>query len=238
MMAKKVAMKKNAESEKSVREAILDAAGQLFGEHGFDGVSMRDLTKMAGTNLASVNYHFGSKEKLFTEVIAREIRPVNARRLELLEAALAKAGEEGPQLEDLLDAFARPLIEACGNSRHREQLQRMVVRVLTEADSESMPIFEQELLPLARQFGMAIAQARPQLPMKCVAMGLFFYVGSMINLVMSMRRLKHLVSVIGEIPANDELLDMLVRCGVSIFDALGEEQPAANCRRNAGQIVI
>jgi hypothetical protein len=69
-------------------------------------------------------------------------------------------------------------------------------------------------------------------------MGLFFYVGSMINLVMSMRRLKHLVSVIGEIPANDELLDMLVRCGVSIFDALGEEQPAANCRRNAGQIVI
>jgi AcrR family transcriptional regulator len=177
--------------------------------------------------LASVNYHFGTKEKLFTEVVARHIRPINARRLELLQGALDQAGEAEPPLDVLLDAFARPLIEACVHARHREQLQRMIVRVLTEADSESMPIFEQELLPLARQFGAAIARARPRLALKHVAMGLFFYVGAMLNMIVSMRRLDRIGSVIGGVPGNEELLDMLVRSGVAIFDAFDKNPPAA-----------
>jgi AcrR family transcriptional regulator len=215
---------KSPSPEQSARATILDAAERLFGEHGFDGVSMRELTKAAGVNLASVNYHFGSKEKLFTEVVTRYIRPVNAKRLEMLEAVLARSGEEPPPLAEILDAFARPLIDACANARNREQLQRLIVRVFMEADGEAMPIFEQELLPLARQFGMTIARSRPELPMKCVAMGLFFFVGAMINLVMSMRRLKKLESVIGEIPQCGEMLDMLIGSGVAIFDALGEKQ--------------
>src|SRR5204863_9010446 len=43
------------------RTRILNAAEELFMQHGFEGASMRMLTAKAGVNLAAVNYHFGSK---------------------------------------------------------------------------------------------------------------------------------------------------------------------------------
>src|SRR6516225_5852882 len=91
--------------QKSLKEALLDAAEALYAENGFDGVALRALTQRAGTNLGSVNYYFGSKENLFRDVVGRRLRPINARRLQALETALAKAGANPPKLEEVLDAF-------------------------------------------------------------------------------------------------------------------------------------
>ena len=57
----------------STREKLVAVAGKLFAESGFDGVSLRELTAEAGTNLGAVTYHFGSKEALFGEVVVRKI---------------------------------------------------------------------------------------------------------------------------------------------------------------------
>lgn len=43
---------------------ILDAAEKLFAERGFSETSLRLITSKAEVNLASVNYHFGSKKEL------------------------------------------------------------------------------------------------------------------------------------------------------------------------------
>jgi len=51
------------------REALLDAATTLFSERGYRAVSTRDLAEAAGANLAAIQYHFGSKAKLFVEVV-------------------------------------------------------------------------------------------------------------------------------------------------------------------------
>lgn len=51
------------------KQKILDAARVLFAAHGFDGTSVRDIATTAEVNVASVNYHFHSKEKLFFSVI-------------------------------------------------------------------------------------------------------------------------------------------------------------------------
>jgi len=53
----------------SSRDALLTAAGVLFTEHGYDGVSTREIAEHAGVNLALIQYHFGSKAKLFLETI-------------------------------------------------------------------------------------------------------------------------------------------------------------------------
>ena len=55
----------------STKERILAAAETLFAQRGFDGASLRQLTSDAGVNLAAVNYHFGSKEKLVEQVFRR-----------------------------------------------------------------------------------------------------------------------------------------------------------------------
>ena len=50
---------------------ILNAAEQLFAERGYADTSLRLITSQAEVNLASVNYHFGSKKELIQAVLAR-----------------------------------------------------------------------------------------------------------------------------------------------------------------------
>lgn len=48
---------------------ILQVAETLFAEHGFDGTSIRTISKEAKINIAMVSYYFGSKEKLLERLI-------------------------------------------------------------------------------------------------------------------------------------------------------------------------
>src|SRR6516162_732254 len=139
---------KSDDPPKSPKEALMDAAEALYAENGFDGVALRSLTQQAWTNLGAVNYYFGSKENLFRQVVGRRLRPINARRLQALETALAKAGANPPKLEQVLDAFARPVFENSGDPQQCESLRRMIVRVFMAADSVLVPLFESEILPM------------------------------------------------------------------------------------------
>ena len=49
------------------RERLLKIACELFAEKGYPSASISEITRLAGANKASVNYHFGSKEKLYQE---------------------------------------------------------------------------------------------------------------------------------------------------------------------------
>mgnify|MGYP005998026439 CR=1 FL=1 len=64
----------------STRERLLDAAEQLFAEQGVASTSLRQLTAAAGTNLAAVHYHFGSKLDLVQQVFERRVGKVCSSR--------------------------------------------------------------------------------------------------------------------------------------------------------------
>lgn len=49
--------------------ALINAAGELFAEHGYDGTSTRAIAEKAKVNIAGIKYHFGSKDGLYLEVI-------------------------------------------------------------------------------------------------------------------------------------------------------------------------
>ena len=53
----------------SARQRLLDAAGPIFAERGFEGVTVRDLAAEARVNVAAVGYHFGDKLGLYRAVI-------------------------------------------------------------------------------------------------------------------------------------------------------------------------
>src|SRR5580765_1237727 len=74
------------------KSKILDAAEELFMEHGFEATSLRLITTAATVNLAAVNYHFGSKEELFQAVLTRRLDPMNRDRMQLLSSYEARAG--------------------------------------------------------------------------------------------------------------------------------------------------
>ncbi|OQY17579.1 MAG: hypothetical protein B6I36_08835 [Desulfobacteraceae bacterium 4572_35.1] len=64
-------MKNNSEKNcrNNSRQQILATAITLFAHQGFDKTGLRELAKTAGVNLAMVNYFFGSKNKLLTEIL-------------------------------------------------------------------------------------------------------------------------------------------------------------------------
>jgi TetR/AcrR family transcriptional regulator, regulator of cefoperazone and chloramphenicol sensitivity len=74
---------------------LLDAAGAVFAERGFHNATVREICARAGANIAAVNYHFGDKMGLYTEVLR------NAVRVDHLERLRSVAGQGGPPEEAL-----------------------------------------------------------------------------------------------------------------------------------------
>lgn len=52
-----------------IKRDLIVAAGELFADKGVEGTSVRAIAKRCGGNIAAINYHFGSKENLYTEVL-------------------------------------------------------------------------------------------------------------------------------------------------------------------------
>ena len=75
---------------------LLDTAERLFATRGIDSVSLREIVRESGqNNLSAAHYHFGSREQLIGELLARRIRAINVirhRRLDALERE-GKGGE-------------------------------------------------------------------------------------------------------------------------------------------------
>src|SRR5947209_1582864 len=92
------------------RDRILDAAEELFMEHGFEATSLRQITTAAEVNLAAVNYHFGSKEELFQSVLTRRLDPMNQERMALLTAYEQCAAPHPLSCEKIMSAMFIPAL--------------------------------------------------------------------------------------------------------------------------------
>lgn len=98
-----------AKRRQAKSENILDAAEELFALHGYDGVTLRQIANRAGVDVALASYHFGKKLDLFNAVFERRADHLNASRLDALRRCQTEAGKRGPTVEQIIEAFLRPL---------------------------------------------------------------------------------------------------------------------------------
>jgi len=56
-------------ASKQTRARLLNAAREVFSQHGFQGATVREICRRAKANVAAVNYHFGSKDGLLSEAL-------------------------------------------------------------------------------------------------------------------------------------------------------------------------
>ena len=117
----------------NTQEQILDVAERLFAENGFAGTSLRSVIGEAKVNLSAVNYHFGSKEGLFSAVAGRIAKLVVTGQLK--ELAKCERLNKPPNVEDILKAFIMPPFQVILNSGDRSiNCARFMGRCRTEPD--------------------------------------------------------------------------------------------------------
>jgi AcrR family transcriptional regulator len=187
---------------------ILDAAEKLFGENGFDGTSLRDITTEADVNLAAVNYHFQSKDSLIEATIMRGAGPINEKRLALLDAAGPKA-----TIEQIMEAFVGPLLE-----EDFEPMVPLMARVL--ASPETMQrVFKQLIETMSRRFSNAISVALPELSQEELTWRLHFTAGAMAHTVTRAPMLRNLFGSVLDFKDRKLLIARLVRFAAAGFRA-------------------
>ena len=160
--------------EHITRTRILDAAEELFMQHGFEGTSMRQLTARAQVNLAAVNYHFGSKDALIEAVFRRRLDPMNAERI----SALERLEDYSP--EKIIRAFVAPSLRLIGDAKGGgRNFIRLLGRTYTEPAKELRALIGQMYAPTMERYKGALERALPQMPKDELVWRMHFMFGTL-----------------------------------------------------------
>ena len=167
------------EREAATKAAVFNAAERLFALNGFQNVSVRDITAEAGVNLASVNYHFGSKDALLFEIFRRRTAELNRDRARMLHQAADRHGGKPPVREILAALFEPPL--RWSNPAHE---RRISVQFIIRARSEGTEAMKEALrtdVSHLRRFADALIGALPGLSRDEIYWRLHFALGMIHN---------------------------------------------------------
>ena len=190
---------------------ILDAAEELFMEHGFEATSLRLITTAAEVNLAAANYHFGSKEELFQAVLTRRLDPMNQQRILLLSqferAAEASADPDGLTCEKILSAMFIPALTL---ARDHERGGKNFLRLLGRAYADPAPFIRSFLslqyADMIARFRTAFARSLPHLSREDLSWRLHFVMGALSYTLAGTDVLKMIAQYHPEEAHSDELL--------------------------------
>jgi AcrR family transcriptional regulator len=145
----------------ATRNLVFVAAERLFALHGFQGVSVRDITAEAGVNLASINYHFGSKDALLFDIFNRRTAELNRLRAKMLhEANSAHAGK--PPVRAILQALIAPPVLWMDPKGERLVSVQFLIRARSEGTDQMRDVLRTDVSHL-RRFSDALLVACPNL---------------------------------------------------------------------------
>lgn len=117
------------ESGRRRREEILEAATGLFSEHGYNGVSMRDVASATGVTHAGLRYHFPSKEELLNAVLER----YSDEGDEYYDRAVEYLNQTPPDVWGVIGEFTRYLRFTL---EHRMRAQMFILHAVLAADPD------------------------------------------------------------------------------------------------------
>ncbi len=144
------------------RERLLDAGENLFARNGFDRTSVREITTLAGCNVAAVNYHFGGKERLYGEVFRRRLGALRKQRISSLEPILAEAGDQAT-LELVLRTFTTAFLEPLVGRSYGRLLMQLFAQEMQNPHLPHRVFLDEMVRPVKHALINAILKVSPEL---------------------------------------------------------------------------
>jgi AcrR family transcriptional regulator len=126
--------------DEETRARLLKAAERLFADRGFKKVTVREICRAAGANVAAVNYHFGDKLALYREVLQSAIDRMRATNEAARRAGEGRSTEE--KLRRYIAIFYRAVLEHAGDAVHR-----LITREINDPTPALDALIEQGIRP-------------------------------------------------------------------------------------------
>ena len=133
------------------RDKLIEAAGEVFAERGYRAATIREICRLAGANVAAVNYTFGDKMGLYTEVLRHSVR---AARTAAITAALD--GSSSPE-EMIRGVIRARLMSLCQEARPDWQI-RLVMHEFSHPTPAMGRVVDEGMRPIYDRVRQAVGE--------------------------------------------------------------------------------
>ncbi|MGF3021874.1 TetR/AcrR family transcriptional regulator [Methylobacterium aquaticum] len=213
--------KKKQPDIKATRDKILEAAEHLFGEHGYDATSIRDIANLAEVKLGLVSYYFASKEALYDCLIERRAAEIGRRRLALLAQENRSVAPAPIPTERIIYAYVWPFLElACSAGPEWKSYTSIISSV---ANSKRWSgLISSYYDPVARTFLTELRRALPGCSQAELSNAFVFTVSVMLGAAAETGRVGQLSD--GQVQADDieHIFDVMLPFLAGGFHALAQ----------------
>ena len=144
-------------SGERTRRRLIEAAQELIAERGESAIRLRDITKVAGTNLAAVHYHFGGLGTLLATAASEAVERIIDAQVAGLELL-----PPDTTLYEIAAAYFRPMVNALGGPSTKGRPYVRVLARVTSDPPEGLEDWAEAVTARAHQ--ALVARLRPVLP--------------------------------------------------------------------------
>ena len=138
--------------DRSTPARLLEAAGEIFAEKGFDRTTGKEICARAGANVAAINYHFGSIEGLYAAVLEEAQRRVITFDAIRTVTSVKEGAKE--KLRALFDLAAERLTAPQAHA----WVLRVLAREIANPTQAFLVLREKEFLPRAHLVRALVAE--------------------------------------------------------------------------------
>jgi TetR/AcrR family transcriptional regulator, regulator of cefoperazone and chloramphenicol sensitivity len=194
---------------------ILESAGEVFADQGFERATVREICRKAAANVAAVNYHFGDKRELYAAVFAYAQRCADQEfPLDLPEEVSAQE-----RLRYFIRQFLRRLLDRGRPSWHG----RLLAREMSEPTPALATLLEREIRPRMAALQKVLNELEGELPPRVTAKCAASIMGQMLHYQFARPALKGISPIYANLEEHiEELADHVARFSFAGVSAIAQ----------------
>jgi AcrR family transcriptional regulator len=134
------------------RERLLEAAAELFAERGYNHVTVRDICRAAGANVAAVNYYFRDKLGLYREVLTATISSLHEVFIS------AHEGKSSGTAEERFSHYVRTFMGHAMSNGQASRAGKLMAREMADPSPAFDLIIEKMIRPNAARVAALVSE--------------------------------------------------------------------------------